>query len=491
MNSKVLPPIAIMVRTCLASIFFFLLGLTASAQLPRAPESPPTASEPQELQGTPAPSLDAFNGSGIVDQPVAGVVKLGILDAMERGLRHNLGLLLSQQQTEVARSQHWRSLSALLPNVSARVSESIQQLNLAVFGLPFTVNGSTIVGPFSVFDARAVMSQSLLDLNALNRLRASDENEKAARHSVQDARELVVLVVGNEYLLTLANGARLESARAELETAKTVFERSQDLKKAGVAAGIDVLRSQVQMQQQQQRVLAAENQLQKQKMQLARVIGLPVSQAFELTDTVPNAPTPPLELEEALMHAYARRPDYLALQARVRAAELQVKAARAEALPSIDINGDFGAIGRSVGSSRDTYSVAGTLRVPIFLGGRKKADVIQAQASLEQLHRQLEDLKGRIEFEVRSNSLDVKTTNDQVLVARQSIDLAGEQLKQAQDRYAAGVSGSLEVVQAQEALATANETYIQALYRNNVAKLLMARALGVAEQQARAFLGGR
>jgi outer membrane protein TolC len=245
------------------------------------------------------------------------------------------------------------------------------------------------------------------------------------------------------------------------------------------------------MQQQQQRVLVAENDLQKQRMQLARVIGLPVTQPFELVDPVPNTPTPPLELEAALQRAYTRRPDYLALQSRVRAAELQVKAARGEALPTVDINGDIGAIGRSVGSARETYSVAGTVRLPVFQGGKVKGDVMQAQSALDQLRSRLEEMKSHIEFDVRSIALDVKTSGQQVDVARQSIELAGEQLKQAQDRYASGVSSSLEVVQAQESVAAAHEILIQALYRNNVAKLEMARALGVAEQQARAVLGGR
>jgi len=470
--------------------FFLLCVLPAAAQLAAVPAVAPARPDDPPATFT-TPDISAFSGSGRVDKPVDGVIKLGLLDAMDRGLKHNLGLLLSQQQTDAARAQHWRSLSALLPNVAARVTESVQLVNLAAFGIPFTVNGSSLVGPFGVFDARPVVTERLLDFNALGRLRAADENEKAARYSVLDARELVVLVVGNEYLLVLADSARLNSTRAELETAKAIFERSQDLKKAGVAAGIDVLRSQVQMQQQQQRVLAAENQLQQQRMRLARVIGLPVTQPFELIDAVPNTPTPPLELEEALQRAYTRRPDYQALQSRVRAAELQVKAARGEALPTVDINGDIGPIGRSVGGARETYSVAGTLRLPIFQGGRVKGDVMQAQSALDQLRSRLEDMKGRIEFEVRSFAMDVKTSGQQVEVARQSIELAAEQLKQAQDRYASGVSGSLEVVQAQESVAASNEILIQALYRNNVAKLEMARALGVAEQQARTFLGGR
>jgi len=444
---------------------------------------------PDTIQAQPF-SLDQFNGSGRTDALVPGVIKLSVLDAIERGLKHNLGLLLSQQQAEGARAQHLRNLSALLPNVSVRSSETLQQINLAAFGIPFTVNGSTIVGPFAIFDVRPVMTERLLDFAAINRLRSASENEKAANLTAQDARELVVLVVGNQYLLTLAAAARVETAKAQFATAQAIFLQTQDLKKAGVVAGIDVLRAQVQMQQQQQSVLSTQNQLAKQRMALARTIGLPMTQLYELTDSVPYAPLPEMNLEEALARAYTRRPEYLAAEARVRAAEMQVKAAHGEALPTLDLNGDYGVIGPAPGSSRQTYSVAAGVRVPVFQGGKVKADVLQAQSNLNQLKSQLSDLRSRVEFEVRSAMLDVKTSDEQVQVATQSVDLAGQELKQARDRYASGVSGSLEVVQAQEAVAVANETYIQSLYLNNVAKLSLARALGVAEQQTRAFLTG-
>jgi outer membrane protein TolC len=263
------------------------------------------------------------------------------------------------------------------------------------------------------------------------------------------------------------------------------------MKTAGVSAGIDVLRAQVQMQTQQQRVLAAQNQFEREKMTLARVIGMPVSQQFDLTDTVPYAPLPKMNVEEALARAYQRRPEYLAAESRVRSAELAVKAAKGEALPTMQINGQYGVIGPAPGSSENNYSLAAGVRIPVFQGGRVRADVAQAESDLRQSRMQLENLHSRVEFEVRSALLDVNTSNEQVAVARQSIDLAGQQLKEAQDRYAAGVSGTLEVVQSQEAVAAANETYIQALYLNNVAKLTLARALGVAEQQTRTFLGGK
>jgi outer membrane protein TolC len=473
--------------------FLFVAALTAAAQLPTSsPGSAAPESQAPAINLSQTPALESFSGSGKVDKPVPGVISLSLLDAMDRGLRHNLGLLLSQQQTEQARAQVRRQLSALLPNISGNASETINQINLAAFGIPLPAGlKSPVVGPFAVFDAHANMTETLLDFSALNKVRAAAENEKAAKFTVQDARELVVLVVGNEYLLTLASAARLDSAKAQMTTAQTIFDQTTDLKKAGVAAGIDVLRAQVQLQTQQQRVLAAENQYERQKMQLARTIGLPISQQFQLTDTIPYAPLTAMDLDQALAQAYKQRPEFLAAESRTRAAEMAVKAAKGEALPTVQVNGQLGVIGPNPGSSETTYSLSGGVRVPIFQGGKVKADVDQAQAQLRQSRMQLEDLRSRVEFEIRSALLDVKTSDEQVRVAQQQIQLAAEQLKEARDRYAAGVSGSLEVVQAQEAVAGANDNHIQALYLNNVAKLSLVRALGEAEQRTRSFLGGK
>jgi outer membrane protein TolC len=487
-NKKVImrtQPVLVLLFLCMAAV-------TASAQL--SGPSPASAKETQSpaLIAPQSPSVDTFNGSGVVDKLVPGVIQLTLLEAIDRGIKHNLGLLVSQQQSDLARAQYRRQLSNLLPNVSGNVSESVNKINLAAFGIPLPPGlTSPVVGPFGIFDAHANVSQTVLDFNAFNKVKAAAENEKAAKFTIQDARELVVLVVGNQYLLTVASAARLETTKAQLNTAQTIFKQTQDLKTAGVAAGIDVLRSQVQMQTQQQRVLASQNQYEQQKMNLARTIGMAVSQQFELTDKVPYPPTTAFDFDQALAHAYQQRPEFLAAQARLRASEIAVKAAKGEALPSLEVNGQIGFIGPAPGSSEETYNLTGGVRIPIFQGGKVKADVQQAEAQLRQDRLQFENLRSRIEYEIRSAQLDVKTSDDQVGVARQQIDLAAEQLKESQDRYKAGVSGSLEVVQSQEAVANANDSYIQALYQNNVAKLTLVRALGEAEKRTRAFLGGK
>src|SRR5262249_4843008 len=279
----------------------------AHAQVPGTATPEPASSESQapSLTLTQTPALETFNGSGVVDKPVPGVIPLSLLDAMDRGLRHNLGLLLSQRQTDQAGAQYRKQLSLLLPHITGNVGESVNQINLAAFGIPLPAGlTSPSIGPFGIFDVHAGMTETLVDINAMNKIRAAAENEKAARFTVQDARELVVLVVGNEYLLTLASAARLDTAKAQLTTAQAILDQTGDLKRAGVAAGIDVLRAHVQMQTQQQRVLAAQNQYERQKMVLARTIGLPVSQQFQLTDTVPYAPLFAMNLDEALAQAY-------------------------------------------------------------------------------------------------------------------------------------------------------------------------------------------
>ena len=479
-------------QSVLVVSFLFVAVLASAAQVPSTAPQPMTESQTPAPMAPQAPSMDSFNGSGVVDKLVPGVVQLSLLDAIDRGIKHNLGLLLSQQQSELARAQYRRELSSLLPNLSGSVSDSVNQINLAAFGIPLPQGlTSPVVGPFGVFDAHASLNQTVLDFNAMNKVKAATENEKAVKFTIQDARELVVLVVGNQYLLTQASAARLDTAKAQLTTAQAIFQQTQDLKKAGVAAGIDVLRSQVQMQTQQQRVLAAQNQYEQQKMGLSRTIGMAVAQQFQLTDTVPNVPTAAMNFDEALARAYQQRPEYLAALSRVHSSEIAVKAAKGEALPTVAISGQVGFLGPSPGSAETTYNLTGGVHIPIFQGGKVKADVETAETQLRQSRLQLENLRSRVEFEIRSAMLDVKTSDDQVAVAKQQIELAGEQLKESQDRYKAGVSGSLEVVQSQEAVANSNDSYIQALYQNNVAKLTLVRALGEAEQRTRAFLGGK
>lgn len=432
-----------------------------------------------------------FLGGVPSGQATPDVLPLSLKDAIDRGLKHNLGLMLSEQGTRAARGERLRALSDLLPKISWQTGETRQQINLQAFGFSSFPDIPSIVGPFNVFDTRAYLSQNILDFKALHGARAEAENLKAAEFSYRDSHDLVVLVCADLYLAANAASSRVDAATAELKTAQAVYDRAVDLKKAGTVPGIDALRAQVELQGQQQRLMYAENAFQKQKLTLARAIGLPIGQTFDLADKIPYSPAPPLPLDAALDLALKSRFDYQSAVALVRAAESNKKAAQGERLPALRFNADYGDIGLSPGNSHGTFTVAANVRVPIFQGGLVRGKVLEADALLRQRQAEVEDLRSRIDFEVRTAFMDLKSTGDQVQVALSAEDLATEQVKQAQDRFAAGVANSLEVVQAQEALATADENYISSLFNFNVAKATLARSMGQVENAAKQLLGGK
>lgn len=468
-------------------LLFLLSNVTLAQQSAPARVTVPSAS--QMLQQYSA-GQTPLTGSRVSPMQPGTVVDLSLLDAIDRGLKYNLGIILSNRSTESARAARLRALSELLPHLGARVGESIQQINLEAYGFPVSPGMSSIIGPFGVFDTRASTTEALSFRGYYNK-RSADESFKAAQFSYKNTRDLVVLVVGANYLQALADASRVEAAQAQVDTSKALFEQATSLKNAGMVPGIDVLRSQVEYQAQQQRLLVAQNEYDKQMLALARVVGLPMGQQFRLTDTIPKAEPVPITLDEALTRALQERSDFKEAQATVRAAELSKKAATAERYPTFGFNGDYGVIGRSPGNSHGTFTAAFGLQIPIFEGGKIRADEIQAESLLQTRQAQLDDLRQRIDYEVRSAFLDVTAATKQLEVATSALNLAREQVVQARDRFAAGVSNTVEVVQAQEQQATAEENFISSLYAHNVAKLSLARAIGIAEDATKKFLGGK
>jgi len=434
-------------------------------------------------------SQSPFSGSVPEGKATAEVLPLSFKDAIDRGLRNNLGILLQSDSTLTARGEKWKELSALLPHVSAAVTETAEQLDFAALGFRFNIPGvPTFVGPIGVFQTGAYLTQSLFDYHAIERKRGASYNEKAVQYSLKNARELVVLAVGNVYLVALSGAARVGTAQADVQTAQALYDKAADQQRAGVSPAIDTLRARVELQSRQQQLIVARNDYAKEKLTLARVIGLPPGQEFSLTTTAPYEPIATAPLEEDLQRAYASRPDYLAAAQQVRSAEEFRRAATAEHYPTLDMAGNYGAAGIRPGSSHGVFEVGATLNIPIFAGGKTHADVLEAEATLRQSRQQLENLRGQIDYEVRSARLDLTAAADQVEVARSSVDLANQTLAQARDRFAAGVTDNLEVVQAQEALASANESYISSLYAHNLAKISLAKAVGVAEEGVKQYL---
>ena len=434
-------------------------------------------------------SQSPFSGSVPEGKPTAEALPLSFKDAIDRGLRNNLGLLLQSDTSLTAQGEKWKELSELLPHVSALVNQSVEQIDLAAEGFRFNFPGiPNVVGPIGVFQTGVYLTQSVFDYHAIQRKRGASYNERAAQYSLKNARELVILAVGNSYLVTLSGAARVATAQADVTTAQALYDKAADQQKAGVSPAIDTLRAHVELQTRQQELIVARNDYAKQKLTLARVIGLPPGQEFNLTTAAPYEPLATLPLEQDLQRAYASRPDYLAAAQQLRSAEEFRRAATAEHYPSLDIAGDYGAAGIRPGSSHGVFEVGATLNIPIFAGGRTHADVIEAEATLRQSRQQLENLRGQIDYEVRSARLDLNSAAEQVEVARSSVDLAKQTLEQAQDRFTAGVTDNLEVVQAQDALASAQETYISSLYSHNLAKISLAKSVGFAEEGVRQYL---
>jgi len=418
-------------------------------------------------------------------------LSISLEDAVARGLGQNLGGLLSADAETGARGERWQALSALLPNLTTVTSFGVKQTDLkATIGIDVPGH-PPIIGPFGVFDTRAYLDQSVFNWESIERARSSAAQVKSAQYNYKNARELIVLVVVSNYLLVIADQSQVESTLAERDTAKVLFEQSTDQKKAGLAAAVDVLRSDVELQAREQRLIVARNNLAKQKLVLARAIGLPAGQKFDITTDVAYQPLTTATLDEALQQAYATRPDYKSQSEQVRSAELQKKAASAERYPALAAVADYGSIGTNFASNHGTVNAAAELRIPIFQGGRVHGDNLVADSLLAQAKQRLEDLRATIDQEVRDAFLDLQDTAQEVSVEQNAIRLATETLQQSRDRFASGVTDNIEVVQAQESLADANDAYIASLYRYNTAKISLARATGVAESNYAVYLKGK
>jgi outer membrane protein TolC len=434
-----------------------------------------------------APSI-SFSGSVASGQATATPLDLTLREAIRRGLQFNLGILGNRDVADSVKAERRRTLSTLLPNFSVGATQTSQQIDLVAFGLS-APGFPAVVGPFGYQNVRAYVQQTVYDRTSLKNLKSATESQKAAELTAEDARNLVVEAVSNAYLAVISDMARVEAIQAEVATAQALFDRATDEKKAGTIAGIDVLRAEVVLRTEQQRLLAQKNQVDKDKLTLARAIGLPAGQQFQVTDTLPFSELT-TSMDDLLKQAYDHRADFRAAQANVRAAQYAIDAARSEQYwPQVVVEADYGDIGTTLASSHGTYSVLAGVRVPIYAGNRAKADTAQAEAVLHNKKNALEDLRGRIDYEVRNALLDLQSAADQVAVARNNVDLANQTLMQSRDRFSAGVADSIEVVQSQQLLATANENYISSLNQHNAAKIALATSLGEAETGVPQYLG--
>jgi outer membrane protein TolC len=476
------------------------LGLSASdggmrlyAQGQGQSQSAPALPSAQTLQTsvpTAAPSAgSSFQGSVTAGEANDQTLDLTLDDAMQRGLRNNLGAILSGHQAASVKAERLSALQSLLPSIDASLKESVQQVDLAALGLRIP-GFPTIVGPFGYTDLRASLTWSVVDVKSLRGYLAARHNFTAAQLTAEDARQMVILSVGNAYLVALADESEVQSVQAQVNTAKVALDQAVASHEAGTAPLLDELRARVAYQTLQQQVIVAQNKLDKDRLALARTIGLPVAQKYNLADKAPYAAFDQVDLESALKQAHLNRKDLQAMAEQTKAAEEQRKGATADRFPRVTTNVDYGLIGVNFGSSHGTVDATGAVSVPVFKEFGLRGEAQQAQAQLDTQRAQLSDMNAQVDADVRDALLDIQAAQRQVEVARSSVELANEALNEAQQRYVAGVDNNLAVTQAQQSVAQANDQLVSSLYRHNLAKLSLARSLGAAENY-KSYLGGK
>lgn len=483
-----------MFRTMSISVLIAAASLTAFAQTgsdplsyalatprpinPAAGSTNPSAAATQSLN----PYLGSVPGGKLVE----GEIKLSLEDAVDRGLKFNLGMIESQQADAAVKADRARAFAALLPQITARAQQSFQQISVAELGIKLPAQSGLrlppTLGGFGYSESRVDLQYPVFDATLRAQYQARKAAEAASALSTKDARDVVVYAVGTAYFQVVASQARLATAQAALASAQEFASQVANELKAEVAPEIDSLRASVELRAAQQRVTDAENDLEKDKLTLDRLTGIPLEQKWTPAHEYSYSPLPEQNPPQS-------RFDLQSAQQGVNAAEFDVRTARDQRLPSVSLDASYGSGGINPGNYNQVYSVSAGVSVPLFTGGRIRADVRDAEATLAQREAEYRDLQGRIAYDVRVARLDAQASETSVKVAEGNKVLAQRAFDQSEDRYRNGVTNYLEVVQANEAVVTAQENYISSLFSYNVAKISLARALGSAETRLAMFFG--
>ncbi len=487
------------------SAFCSNLQAQSRAQLHAGPADLPPPTVNQSVIPNGQASVNSINTSVQVSGPYStsipapdangGPLTLTIDEAIRRGLTYNLGAIAAAVRRNSARASVLDSRSEILPTISGSVSDNVDRVSLAAEG--FTASSlpsigqyfPSAIGPFHYYAAQVQISQSPFDLVAIRNFMAAKENGHAADFNQGDAREQIVLAVAATYLQVLAQKDRVAAAKSEVNYAQAVYEQAVQEKAAGAKSTLEVNRSLVQLQSRQEQLLAQLGESEKQKMILARITGLSVDRELELAETlVPN--TSPLPSLDSLYRQAMDRYDIKALGAELNSAEDVRRAATAERLPSVRLNGVFGEQGANFHSGASVYSGTVSLNIPIFNGEQTRRDVQQADAKIQECRAEYAAKQADVRFEVRSAWIDEDTAAKQLQVAENNRALAEQTLQQSMDRFKVGAADSVEVIQSQNQLSAANQDYINSLYSLRLAQISLARAIGTAERDVPSILKG-
>lgn len=414
-------------------------------------------------------------------------LRLSLREAIEAAIDNNVNVQLLKERIAAAQAQADTSLGALLPNVSGYVTGRNQTVNLAAFGLPANRLSSlgltrSVTDPFEVYDARASLVQNIFSLSLIQRWRAARAGVDVASLEAEITKRDVMATVGLLYIEALRADEAVKARQADIELAQQLFKLAKDRKAAGVATGLDVTREEVQLENNRQRWLVAQNEQQSARLNLIRALGITFEVRLVLTDELKFVPVEAQPAEQILSVERQQRLELRAQENRQKLAALSLSSVTSERLPSLSLNGDYGWIGLKPEDALATRSIGLTLSIPIFDGGQRESRISETRSRVRQESIRMKDVSDQVTLEVRNALLTLESSQQQVAVAQKAMDLASKELTFARDRFAAGLTTNIEVTNAQTSLARARDNLIEALFRFNASRINLARAKGEIER---------
>jgi outer membrane protein len=438
---------------------------------------------------SPAGRAQSSKQNGLPNRAPSGVMKLTLEQAVNLAVKQNTTAKIAQIVSKESVEQKNIARAELLPQANLNVGEEWQRINLAAEfgggGFPGLPPGTTFpghIGPFALFSAGVGFNGQIFDLTLFRRYQAARSSADASKLDAQSSREQVILLVVSQYIGTLRATADVQASQSRVDLAQALYDQASDLQKQGVGTGIDTLRANVELQNEKQRLIEAQAQRETSIFGLSRLLNLDPRQEVDLADSLSFFETPQPGLDESIEQGLAARPEWKSLVEQVKSANYEKKASSESRLPSAHFSGNYTQLGVSPTEVIPTYTYSGSVTMPIFTGGRIHAEIARANLEIQRIEQQQEDLRNQIALEVKTALINLGSARNEVQVANSGVQLSNEEVDQARDRFRAGVANNIEVIQAQDSLARANDNQIAALYRFNQARADLARSIGQMEK---------
>jgi len=410
------------------------------------------------------------------------VLRLTLDQAVALALKQNptaqiavLTYAQSLQDKNIARAD-------LLPQAQLGVSDAVRRQNIET-GIGVRIPGFPVhAGPFQIFQAGPSFGAPIFDLTLWQRYQESRDSADASKATSLSTREQVILLVVSQYIGSLRAIANVQASQSRVDLAQALYDQAADLQKEGVGTGIDTLRANVELQNEKQRLIEAEADRETSLYALSKLLNLDPRQAIELGDSLSFFDTPQPDMEASIDQGLADRQEWKSLESQLKAAQAEKRASSDSRLPSLRFDGNWAYQGISSATGIPTYNYEASVNMPLFTGGRIHAQIVRADLEIQKLRQQQADLRNQIALDVKTALINLNSARNEVQVANLGIQLSNEEVLQARDRFRAGVANNIEVIQAQDSLARANDNQIAALYRFNQARADLARSIGQMEK---------